>query len=405
MLMYKGSISSLELSKFLTWLLLVGLLVDIGGGFGLKYIILVFFLGFALVKSLKANFDKSIFLDISVCAFFSAAALLSVIRGNEFGAAFSEVSFLAFVFLIVLGKGVGANFIESIFLRVSFYAAIVIVITFTLILLFPEIGIAATSFAKENRLGYIGLKSIDSGVPNVYFRWSSWLLLGFSLSLFLKKYLLSAVILTAAVMTLSTAIIGGIFLIIFSYTFMDGRLGHIKIFKIFFSFILVFVGILLAMNMFPDVLQEIISKFSTSSVSSSVKLGHIESILNLLSNNPSYLIYGQGPGSSFYSVGVDAFVTNVEVSHFNLLRQFGLLGFIFFFSYTCYVVICLLCLGRPGYPWAVGLTVMFLVAGTNPLLLSPIFFVPIMLGRIYYLEFIEAKKYERAKNRGSNVDI
>lgn len=394
--MYNYSVSTLKLSRFLILLLLISLLFDIGGGFGLKYVAISFFLFFSLVKLFKTKLNKSFLLDVSVCLFFSAAALSSVIRGNDIAAAFAEVSFLVFVSVLVVGKGVGADFLENTFLRISFCAAIIVIITFAVIFVFPEIGIAATSFARESRLGYIGLKSIESGVPNVYFRWSSWLLLGFALSLFSKNYFLSLTIAAAAIMTLSTAVISGIILITLAYAFMGGMLQYIYVLKIFFSFVLIILVFFLAIYFFPDIFDEVISKFSANSESSSVKLGHIESILKLLSNNPGYFIYGQGPGSYFYSIGADSFVTNVEVSHFNLLRQFGMLGLSLYFFYSLYIISCLISLGSQGYPWSVGLTVMFLVAGTNPLLLSPIFFVPLMLGRVYCLESLEARKHERA---------
>lgn len=387
-----------ELSRFLIWSLLFSLLVDIGGGFGLKYIVSAIFIGFGLVKSVRTRFEESIFFDVFVCAFFFGAALLSVIRGNDFGAALSEVSFLAYAFFICVGKGVGSKFIEDLFLKVSFCAAIIIVVVFMLIILSPELGIAATPFAREYRLGYIGLRSLDGGVPNVYFRWSCWLLLGLSLSLFSKKYLLSFFMFVAALMTLSTAIIGGIFIVIFLYFLLDKNSLLGKIFNVQLLVALSLISVLIAVEFFPAVLQEILAKFSSSSTSTSVKMGHINSILALLSDSPLYLFYGQGPGSSFYSIGANSFVSNVEVSHFNLVRQFGLLGFIVYFFYFSYVVMSLFRLGRSGYPWAVGLAVIFIVAGTNPLLLSPIFFVPLILGRVFYLEYVEEKRYGRCKS-------
>jgi len=379
--------------------------VDIGGGFGLKYLVLSIFLFFAIVKLIEERFNRSHFFEASVCVFFSAAALLSVMRGNDISSAFSEVSFVAFVSLLVVGNRVGADFLESNFLRVSLFAAIIVITTFSVIFIFPEVGVAATSFSAENRLGYIGVKAIGGGVPNVYFRWSIWLLLGFSLSLFSKKYSLSMVIFAAAVMTLSIAVIGGAVLIILAYAVIGGGSKYVKVLRIFSIPVLIFLGSLLAIYLFPNMSAEVLSKFSESSSSSSIKMGHIESILSLLANEPSYLIYGQGPGSSFYSTGAGSLVNDVEVSHFNLLRQFGVFGFALYFFYFFYVIAGLLRLGQQGYAWAVGLTVMFIVAGTNPLLLSPIFFVPLMLGRVYCLELIEAKNYERAKSRGSDVDV
>lgn len=72
--------------------------------------------------------------------------------------------------------------------------------------------------------------------------------------------------------------------------------------------------------------------------------------------------------------------------------------------YFVFVVMRLFPLGCAGYSWIVGLFVMFLVAGTNPLLLSPVFFVPLMFARLFEIDKSRLK-YGESKGRSSSFNI
>lgn len=374
--------------------LLLSLILDIGGGFGLKFICLVFaiFVGIYWV-AVNGIYNKFL-IDAAFVLFFISSALVSIIRGVPLSNALPEISFVVFFVILFLGKGAPPEFLESLLVKICLIGALIIISTFLIFRQYPEIGYAATNFAKEYRLGYLGFKSGSELIPNVYYRWSAWLLVGFSLSLYSRSYLTALLIGISAVMTLSTAIITGIFLILFLYASVLGRNSASRILgtlSLLFLSILLLIGVT---KFFPYLASEFLSKFSAESYSTNVKLGHIVSILSVLDSDLLFLIFGQGVGTSFFSVGANEIVRDVEVSHFNLLRQFGLLGIIIFFCYFFYVVAQLYKLGKVGRPWVAALLVLFLVAGTNPLLMSPIFIVPLVMARIFSIEYRRLRRYE-----------
>ncbi len=376
----------IDFSKLLLSIMMFALLFDIGGGFGLKYLAISLVFLFFLLRLPSFSFPKSYFFDFFLFVVFVSISLLSAIRGNQLTPAISEISFLFFLILLVVGKGVGSDFYTNIFVKISLFGSFFIASIYFAIIIFPEVALSWARTAQDNRLGYLGLNPIVIGLPNVYFRWSAWLVLGFSLCVFNRKFFFSGLILFSSFLTMSSAIIIGQVLVVFAYIIFGVR-SSIK--TLFYSVVVILMALgffyFLKSN-FASIYELVFSKLNSGSESTGVKIGHIYSIVSLLWSNPEYLIFGQGPGTPFYSEGVQAIVSNVEVSHFDLLRQFGLLGFLSFFMYFIFVLVRLLPLGNTGHAWIVGLFVMFMVAGTNPLLLSPIFFIPLIFARLFEIE-------------------
>ncbi len=265
----------IKFQYFAIGLALFSLLLDIGGGFGIKYtcLALVFFVAF--VSVLKFGISQAFWLDGCVLLFFATSAIVSVIRNAPVEYALAEVSFVVFFVLLFIGKGVPPDSLIKLFLRVSLLGAIIIIFTFFIILSYPEIGRASTQFAKEYRLGYLGFRPGFEGFPNVYYRWSVWMLLGFSLALYAKKYLVSIIISIAAVMTFSSAIIGGIFLVAGLYGVFASQSNVSRLFRLIFlssTSLLLFFSLLL---IFPEIVEDVLLKFSAESRSTSVKLGPV----------------------------------------------------------------------------------------------------------------------------------
>ncbi len=382
-----------KISRISIYVLMLSLLFDIGGGIGIKYIVLAPVLLVFLFRLLSTSFPKAFLIEFFLLSIFLSIVFISGIRGNSLIDGFSEISFLFFVIILLVGRGSGSEFIINVFLFISTLASVVVTVSFLLIAIAPEISLSWAQAAYNNRLGYIGIVPFSDGTPNIYFRWSAWLSLGFSLALFQKRISLSILIFTAALLTMSTAIVFGLILVAVLYSVYSMRFSFNKIVTgVGVIFILIFISYSV-LALFPDLSDRLLSKFSSDSSSTSTKLGHITSIIFLMIDNPIYMLIGQGPGVAFYSSGVNMLVTNVEVSHFNLLRQFGFFGFFAYVSYVFYVMLCLSRLGRLGLPWIIGLFVIFLIAGTNPLLLSPVFFVPLVLARLYVMEFLYERRY------------
>jgi len=143
--------------------------------------------------------------------------------------------------------------------------------------------------------------------------------------------------------------------------------------------------------MFYEVLgalfEKIVSKFSTDSESTIIKVGHIEGVLQSMQTTVMNLLFGMGVGSEFYSPGTQSYTINIEVGHFNFVRQFGLIGGVIFFGYVFYVITSAYYTDALGKRWSIGLLMLFGAAGTNPLLMSPVFIVVLMTVRSYIVRF------------------
>jgi hypothetical protein len=60
-------------------------------------------------------------------------------------------------------------------------------------------------------------------------------------------------------------------------------------------------------------------------VSNLVKYGHLTSYKTLFSEHPEYLLFGQGPGTSFYSLGFKGMAIRTEWTYLELIRNYGIL--------------------------------------------------------------------------------
>ena len=109
----------------------------------------------------------------------------------------------------------------------------------------------------------------------------------------------------------------------------------------------------------------------TEESSNMIKYGHLKSYMDLFNDNPGYFLFGQGPGTGFYSSGFKRFTTITEWTYVELLRNYGIWSLLImavilkplltFYrerrdNLTFVIMICYV-----GY---------LLVAGTNPLLIS-----------------------------------
>ncbi|MDA3831983.1 MAG: hypothetical protein PF495_01170, partial [Spirochaetales bacterium] len=157
--------------------------------------------------------------------------------------------------------------------------------------------------------------------------------------------------------------------------------------KIMVLFFVLLVVCLFNKDYFFSFSDNIFSKFFLASESTSIKVGHIEGILSVLSDSFLNFLFGTGAGSEFYSPGINAYTSNVEVSHFNFARQFGVVGFLMIFSYIMYAIFSSFRTDFMGKRLSVALMMLFMAAGTNPLFMSPVFIVFLVIVRAYSVIF------------------
>lgn len=116
-----------------------------------------------------------------------------------------------------------------------------------------------------------------------------------------------------------------------------------------------------------------------------IKYGHLTSYMALFDENTWYLLFGQGPGTAFYSEGFNKIVYKTEWSYLELLRCFGVfsLGIIYVFFKPLITfwkkrevddyVYCVF--------WAY--LAYLLIAGTNPLIMSSTGMITLIMAYSY----------------------
>ena len=113
--------------------------------------------------------------------------------------------------------------------------------------------------------------------------------------------------------------------------------------------------------------------FNETNKSSEVKSGHLTSFVSNMSENPEYLIWGQGLGSKAYSIGTNTTQAQTELTYFDLIRFFGIPLACLFVLLIGYPMIYLyrnrMINDRNRYSFVAFVTYL-LIAGTNPLLVS-----------------------------------
>lgn len=127
------------------------------------------------------------------------------------------------------------------------------------------------------------------------------------------------------------------------------------------SIIFVFISFILSLS------------FEKADDSAEIKSGHFISFVDNMKSHPEYLIWGQGLGSKFFTVGKNEFTAQTELTYFDLVRFFGLPLAVLFLTMVIYPLIYLynnkMINERNKYAIVAFINYLF-IAGTNPLLVS-----------------------------------
>ncbi|MDR0551882.1 MAG: hypothetical protein LBG72_07680 [Spirochaetaceae bacterium] len=124
------------------------------------------------------------------------------------------------------------------------------------------------------------------------------------------------------------------------------------------------------------VLTTFLEMFNGRYSGSQIRQGHLYSILALLRDNPAYILFGQGAGTSFYTSGFNTYTDSVEISHFDFMRKYGVL-FFGILSLALLWIIFVLFKKRQARQTRLAFALMahYVVAISNPVLMS----LPIMM--------------------------
>lgn len=277
-----------------------------------------------------------------------------------------------FLFYILFSKATG-NKTFLYFYKLGIAMSIIVIIIAMLFLLFNQLALIFINFLvdKKGTIMFTNAKRFLSfTIIGVFYRTSPMitLLLPFSLERYYstkkRKYLFHSVLFASNLLLsgtraniLSAILLLG-FIFLFHLWFNRKSLFAFPIFTIIILFAAVVLILLIIL---------------TKDASSSVKDLHRESEIEVLFANPIRTFFvGYGPGSKFYTKAWGRTTSQTELSYFEIIRNYGLIGgggILLIFFYPLFLMLrtlkysvllrCSLSLGYLAY---------LFIAGTNPFL-------------------------------------
>jgi len=329
--------------------------------------------------------------------------LYGVTRNGDVKIGFSEVT--PFVFALPLASVlpvVNERRALRLFYACVLSLTIVVIIPFGLFVLFPDSGLSARLFdlltGLHEREGYFGAKSFgETQVPGIYFGSTLFLVPTSVYYLFVGKVFRAAFAFLGLALAFSKAGMAIViaFGLVHSIRFFLSRRGlwsvdrtptrRLLYLRAALPFILLAVlagSVLLA---FPSFTDQVADTVAGESETAQIRIGHFDSVIKLFADNPHYLLIGQGVGLPFYTSGESEFVQNIEVDHLNTIRKFGLPWFIGFTTVVFYSSWKLIrSKDQEACAFGFALMSMYLAAGTNPVLLAPLFIM--LMTMSYFLQ-------------------
>lgn len=373
-------------------LFLGAFLLDPGGGLGLKYATVVLAVAAIAVSRLGTVLPRR-FLLIEFPLFFAVPfallwASLAVFH-VPLGDSLSRVTPCATFLILPLLTAMPAKAQDVVFRRTMIAAAVLMIAGFIALygMIFAgnfQLIASISAWMDARQIGFFGLRPefVKQGlsIPNVYFRWAMLLIAGLIVCGPGRRRDL-VLLGTAAVLSLSTGVIvfgfGGLALYAGARLLVTRR---ISVTAAIFT-VLILVAVLLAVPFVADIALTALDKLTVSNESTSIKFGHMQSVIDEIGRRPDMLLWGMGLGSSFYSMGVSQFVNLIEVGQFDMIRQFGLVYFLAFTAYIAWLTVANWRVGAAGQRWAIALVMIYFAAATNPLLYSPLYFLVMAFAR------------------------
>lgn len=376
------------------------LAIDMGGQIGLRNIVLPTCLLLLVVRGIslpRKNIILFFFLFVVYPAFL---LMLGIARDSDVGLAFSQYqsTLLAFVLWVVLSSYSHLPLEKILFRALAFTALLAIVLAILLILSFPGVE-EWIAYLHDKSAGYFGVFSVAGvEIVNIYFKSTLFFVPAALYFLLMRRFVLYFICLLGLVVAVSkTGVFFVVFIGVICLVKMGGALSKFSLISVFALVVAVVFSTPIA-ELFFEVVEG-------RSETVDVRVRHLGSVLNLFSESLLSFLFGSGLGVGFYSEGAGEYITNFEIDHLNTIRKYGLLWFFVFFcmvfrmSYKC---IC----SHVVDDRVVGfcLLICFVVAGTNPVLLSPIFFSLLVVVSIRAERCFESPASEEGGRKYSHLD-
>lgn len=300
------------------------LMIDSGGGLGLRNVSFVIIFLFAFIGSLKVKSINKTFILLYIIFLLSLIPGLSVSLINpDVSLIASTLWIISFLLIPVFFLYIHGSKIDkkAFVIGGTVFAGLIITLFTGRIFGFTYIN-NINDYIKDHSNGFFGNKNFLSGdiLPNVYFQGTLSLIICGVICLELKNYfsyftILIALILAPSRIGFSILVLWGLIVFV--------KKSYLRIFFIPIFFAIIFFSIY---NL--PFGKELIGIFNGQSDGLEIRNGHIQSIIDEFGMHPVAILTGEGPGSLFYSKGYGAYVDNIELSQFEYLRKYGIISFI-----------------------------------------------------------------------------
>ena len=396
------------MKKFLLYIFLSFLFVNIidptNTIFKMKYFI---FVGFIILSTIYLLKTKDIF-KVEKDLFFLMFCFITIpIYGVFIGFVrlYDDYSLaIPFIYLTLVFFIVKINFDTSLYRKIMFTISIVALVNIfvlAVLIYFPATFVDLKGFFDEHQNVVMFARRELFGLEAymIYHKTSSLLILPLLYFFFcllkdkrLFDFLLTCLILIGIVLsgTRANIIISlfGMVLLLFHFLLINK-----KYIKSLLIMLIILIG-------FVYIFDKLILAFDFEEAGNSIKLLHIESILNSMNNYT--ILFGQGIGSQYYDIASDKLVFLTEVTYFEMFRIFGAVGFLLFFNILIvmpfYFFIKIVDLRLKPYLYY-SYFLYLVIASSNPLLFSTtgMIVLVIIYSEIIRHKYISKRKLSEAK--------
>lgn len=218
-------------------------------------------------------------------------------------------------------------------------------------------------YLAERSAGFFNEKKVffDDAMPVVYFQGTLALVICAVLSIGRHRYVAYTII--CAALLVAPSRFGLVLSLVFGFSTLCIRHHRSRGFWLIF-------GLTVAMSIVAtfSLPKSFVEIFSSEAEGSRIRLLHVESVMDLVDQKPYVLLFGDGPGTTFFSRGFDDMTDNIEISQLEILRKFGLpftLALTLFLGSVCWRL-----LRRRYHSLALSIGAHYMVALSNPVLFS-----------------------------------
>jgi hypothetical protein len=297
-------------------LLQLALLVDAAGSLKLRELSIALFLIARFPKFI--NNEKrykltSVLICLATLTCLTASTIISTSYATDLGQALSWLLFLPFLLtLFILSSTIKGDLERLVNAGVIF--ALIILCLSILVHSFSDVGKVLIEGYFSQILAFKNQKEVYGVNLHVVYFQSTLALVPLGVLAFLHRRWISYFIILFA-LVVAPSRYGSILLLLFPLLFMANN--RVKLLQNNPKYRALMILVSAALGFFIPIIS-----------GEDVRMLHLESISRIFDENPWMTIFGMGPGSEFYSLGFQNLTNDIELTHYETIRKYGVVLYI-----------------------------------------------------------------------------